>query len=148
MDQRGHGLSDGKTVLVPSVESYAMDQFKFHEYIVKKYKQRPKVLMLGHSMGCMVHLQNMDKGLYDAVVHVAPFYDWKDKNLVNLATPLIKVSHWFNRVGMTPEIVPPEKEIPRHMVHFFYDFDSPHQKKYFPVKTMDVFIEETKKIKQ
>ena len=35
MDYRGHGESDGKTVLIPSIETIALDNFEFHQEVVK-----------------------------------------------------------------------------------------------------------------
>lgn len=56
MDVRGHGQSDGRTVLVPSIETIADDTHRFHKMVHELYAQhslQTKYFVVAHSLGCM-----------------------------------------------------------------------------------------------
>ena len=56
MDMRGHGRSEGKTVLVPSLAAIAMDTANFHEAVRSLYTKHGKAVkyfVVAHSLGCM-----------------------------------------------------------------------------------------------
>ena len=59
MDMRGHGNSDGQTVLIQSTQWVAEDTMLFHRKVLSEiytyergYQKQPKCFVLAHSHGC------------------------------------------------------------------------------------------------
>ena len=64
MDNRGHGGSGGKTMLVPSVEVMTKDFKGYAELVMKSFygpdkgfDTQPSVFLISHSMGAMITLR-------------------------------------------------------------------------------------------
>jgi alpha-beta hydrolase superfamily lysophospholipase len=79
MDMRGHGSSDGQTILIPSVESTAKDFSQYHKMVLEKFysDSDPPVFLMSSSYGGMVAmhiLMNEPEIKYKAAHFISAFF--------------------------------------------------------------------------
>ena len=123
MDQRGHGKSEGKTVLIQNVNAISQDTLKFHTKVMNthyneqmKQGNQPPVFVIGYSFGCMQILNlllrksrripEMPEAIpveYTGICFVNPFFGINEKAQREKVVPLLKVAQSWNKDAMTPE---------------------------------------------
>lgn len=98
IDQKGFGLSEGTKGRFDGMDSSIDQVQKFNELYAQTFDpqgETPKFLM-GHSLGGMISSligcqQDKSDLKYDGLCLLAPFYNFKDKSLIEKMRPLLQM---------------------------------------------------------